>query len=534
MSGLIGGSLVVALVDQVDGHTKVRRVDPQPVGCSHCHPDAVRRPRGIARARRAHLPDLDPIINPHSGPTDESTALLNRWPRLLGTECNPIGLSGIADEPERPGWEGWCPGLRPQSRVSDNTPQAYRKKGPLHARASNVGVHFIGTNGWHQRMCRSWGHHQKYNPPVRHWAIGRSVAVGILAVLLGAGVCVLGCGVQQGDDIAHPVLTVASVDKHRGVAFEHAWGRAASTSGYGTDASARSLDHLRELGVNWITLTPFGFQRDPSAPSFRWRRTRDGTSDTHQTDTRLRLATAQAHARGMRVMLKPHIWLRPPAWVGMVEPRTDDDRAAWFETYEAFITHYARLANEIGIEALCIGNELSRTTHYESEWRQLIAAIRAVYSGRLTYGAHMDEVSSVPFWDALDAIGVSAYFPVGRARSPSHDDLVAGWAPITVRLGRLSARHDRPVLFTEIGYRSVDYATRHPWKYDHQPPINLQLQASAYAAFFDAVWTQRWFAGVYWWKWRSSLDDGGPSDSDYTPRGKPAENILRRYFKIGR
>ena len=357
--------------------------------------------------------------------------------------------------------------------------------------------------------------------------------------LLGAAVT--GCGRVSSSDATTSGPVVATSDKHRGIAFEHAWGRRAAAQGYGSAASARSLGHLQALGVNWITLTPFGFQRDPHAATFRWRgrpgRQAAATDEiesngrAERTETRLRRVTAQAREHDIRVMLKPHIWLRPPAWVGMVEPRTEADWAQWFDTYRAFILHYARLAQDTGIEAFCIGNELIRTTHRETEWRQLISDVRAVYAGFLTYGAHADAVGEIPFWDALDGIGVSAYFPVAHTRAPSRADIATAWTPIAARLARLSAQHGRPVLFTELGYRSVDFAARYPWRFDNTPPINLQLQADAYAAFFDAVWNQPWFLGVYWWKWRSSLEDGGPQNDDYTPRGKPAEDVLRQRYR---
>jgi hypothetical protein len=61
-------------------------------------------------------------------------------------------------------------------------------------------------------------------------------------------------------------------------------------------------------------------------------------------------------------------------------------------------------------------------------------------------------------------------------------------------------------------------------------PVNLQVQADAYAAFFETVWRQPWFGGVYWWKWFSDPDDGGTENNDYTPRRKPAELVLQQYF----
>ena len=325
---------------------------------------------------------------------------------------------------------------------------------------------------------------------------------------------------------AQAIVGPTVVAKHHGVAFEHAWGRRAASFGYGTAASGDSLTQLKDLGVTWISVTPFGFQRRPSDSVIRWSRSGGG-----ETDERLRAVVTQAHTRGISVMLKPHIWLRPPAWVGMVASQTEADWEAWFASYRTFILHYAVLAEETGMEALCIGNELKGTTDREREWRNLIADIRGVYNGDLTYGAHADELWTLPFWDALDYIGVSAYFSLANKLSPTRTEMVAAWHPHVSRLGKLSAKWDRPVLFTELGYRSVDFAAQYPWNFDGTTQVNLELQADAYRAFFEAVWPQPWFAGVHWWKWRSSLDDGGAGNDDYTPRLKPAEDVLKRYYK---
>ena len=358
-------------------------------------------------------------------------------------------------------------------------------------------------------------HH--YNSDVRR--LGFIVVLGFLALAESISVQPS----QGGPIVGGPTVPT----KHHGIAFEHAWGRRAASRGYGTIASGDSLSRLQTLGVNWISVVPFGFQRTPSDTEIR-----RGGARFSETDERLRAVGVQAHERGISVMLKPHVWLRPPAWVGMVAPKTEADWAAWFGSYRSFILHYAALARDTGIEALCIGNELKGTTHREEEWRDLIAEIRDVYEGVLTYGAHADEVWTLPFWDTLDYIGVSAYFALSDKPSPTRSEMVAAWEPHVNRLARLAARWDRPVLFTELGYRSVDFAAQYPWKFDGTTPVNLRLQADAYTAFFEAVWPKPWFAGVHWWKWRSSLDDGGADNDDFTPRSKPAEEVLRQIYRI--
>src|SRR5262249_28895385 len=137
----------------------------------------------------------------------------------------------------------------------------------------------------------------------------------------------------------------------------------------------------------------------------------------------------------------------------------------WFDNYRRFILHYASVAQAEGMEVLCVGAELvSATRGHESEWRRLIAETRAIYHGRLTYAANWDrEFEQIKFWDALDYIGVQAYFPLAGGDHPTLDDLKKGWAPHVEHLAALSRRFDRPVLFTEIGYASAPGAAARPW-----------------------------------------------------------------------
>ncbi|HWX25367.1 MAG TPA: hypothetical protein VN083_10010 [Vicinamibacteria bacterium] len=310
--------------------------------------------------------------------------------------------------------------------------------------------------------------------------------------------------------------------KHRGVCYAHAVGFL-KDGGYGSPASEKSLEALRALGVKWISVTPFGFQREANASTFRW-------GGTDETDARLRAVTAQAHALGMRVMMKPHLWLRPPSWPGSIEPRSEEGWAEWFETYERFAVHYAGVAADSHVDALCIGNELSKTTAHEKEWRGIIASVRRAYAGPLTYGAEMEEVFSVPFWDALDFIGVSGYYPLVEARSPDRSSLVAAWGPILARLSQLANRWRRKIVFTEAGYRSADFAAWKHWQVPGNATVNLRLQADAYEAFFQAVWPQPWFGGAYFWKWFSYPGHSGPDSNEWEIENKPAEAVLSRHY----
>jgi hypothetical protein len=319
--------------------------------------------------------------------------------------------------------------------------------------------------------------------------------------------------------------TLFAVGPHRGMSYAHAMRHG---QGYGSDASARSLRKLKDLGVEWISITPFGFQRDAAAPGFRWFAA--GARGAGETDESLQAVTLQAHALGLKVMLKPHIWLRPPQWPGSIEPRSEADWAAWFDAYEEFAVHYAALAQREGMDAFCVGNELAKTTVRQAPWRRVIASARKAYAGPITYGAEGEEVFRVPFWDALDFIGVSAYYPLMSAASPGRAALAEAWQPVADRLRALSARERRRVVFTELGYRSAPFAAWRHWEIEDTSPVDLRAQAEAYEAFFQAVWGQPWFGGVYWWKWFSHPAHSGPASNDFELENKPAEAVVGRHY----
>ncbi len=306
--------------------------------------------------------------------------------------------------------------------------------------------------------------------------------------------------------------------KHRGVCYAHSM---RPGQGYGSADSEASLRALAGMGVRWISITPFGFQRTSDATEIRW-----GGQRIAESDDRLRAVTRQARALRLKVMLKPHIWLRPPAWPGSINHATDAAWAQWFAAYRAFILHYAELAQGEGMDAFCIGNELQYASLRDREWRDVIAGVRGAYAGPITYGATAEEVTGVPFWDAVDFIGVSAYFPLVAEGTPPPAALTAAWRPVSDRLRALSARHGKRVVFTEIGYRSADFAAWRHWEIKDDAAVNLQAQANAYAAFFESEWDEDWMGGAHFWKWFSHPGHSGPDSNDFEFEGKPAAAVV--------
>jgi hypothetical protein len=139
----------------------------------------------------------------------------------------------------------------------------------------------------------------------------------------------------------------------------------------------------------------------------------------------------------------------------------------------------------------------------------------------------------VAFWDAFDAIGLDCYYPLSEKDDPSDDELRVNAKRIAEKIGAVAKKYRQPVLVTEIGFCS----TANPWKRPHEDgrrnAVNLETQRRCYKAMIQAFSERNhdWLAGVYWWKWPSTLEDGGPEDSQFTPNDKPAAQVVAKWYK---
>ncbi len=246
-------------------------------------------------------------------------------------------------------------------------------------------------------------------------------------------------------------------------------------------------------------------------------------------DEGVRRAIAAAHNMGLKVLLFPIIMVERRAageWRGKLAPA---DRDRWYESYRSFILHYASLAEACGAEEFSVGSELGSMQVDAERWRSLISVVRANYRGRLLYSANWDDYESVPFWRDLDAIGVTGYYELVKSgtETPSVALLTAAWQPLIADLRRVATREERKVVLTEVGYTSQAIAARHPWDYTRAGKVDLAAQERLYLALAQAWSSVPELGGLYLWNW---FGDGGGGDNGYTPRGKPSEQVIRRWF----
>jgi len=114
-----------------------------------------------------------------------------------------------------------------------------------------------------------------------------------------------------------------------------------------------------------------------------------------------------------------------------------------------------------------------RRARYEQSWRALIAAVRRVYAGPLSYAANFDQVEEVGFWDALDVVGVNAYYPLstwGLTGERLQAALISSWWEIAGRLNELAERNGGaarvlPVVIFELGWTRKAGSTVRPFSY---------------------------------------------------------------------
>lgn len=296
-------------------------------------------------------------------------------------------------------------------------------------------------------------------------------------------------------------------------------------------ATQAHVDRVNNTNANYAAVMPFGFVRSLEDPTVIFNQEDQWFGETKAGGKQY---IEILKKNDIKIMLKPQIWVWHGEFTGDMIMKTEEDWLKLEATYEDFVLTYAELAEETGVEIYCIGTELEEFVKNRPEfWSSLIDKVRKVYSGKLTYAANWDEYKRTPFWSKLDFIGVDAYFPLSDKRNPTKEEMAAGWQKWKPTLLEISKKADRPILFTEFGYRSMDYTAHKPWLVDrNETKVNLQAQADALAVIFEEFWTEEWFSGGFVWKWFIHHEKvGGPNDNRFTPQNKPAELVLQNAFQ---
>ena len=283
------------------------------------------------------------------------------------------------------------------------------------------------------------------------------------------------------------------------------------------------LDEIVGVGATDVSLVVRWAQRDIEATSIA------PTDPLTPPDELVQWVVEQAHARGLRVFVMPILHLEKRgrgAWRGTLEP---SDEEGWWRSYTAFILHYATLLANARIELFSVGSELLNMEPEKARWVRLIKQVRRVLpKTKLTYSSNWDSFEVPQFWDKLDVVGMTAYQELSSKRDPSVAELKQGWWSFEQRLDLWAREFDRHYIFTEVGYPSHALGAKYPWDYVSKSDPDPALQARCYQALMEQWHDKKRLKGLFLWNWfgPKSLEDRG-----YSPRGKPAEMILKHWFR---
>ena len=295
------------------------------------------------------------------------------------------------------------------------------------------------------------------------------------------------------------------------------WGWAGRRGTWTGPEAERSMDLMvSRLGVSWTAVTFAALQDTPQSTTIRWR------DEPTVTDDEVRSAIRAAKARGLHVVLKPVVNVANVTWRAHIDFFERDvpgepTWGEWFAAYTQFVVHYARIAADEGVEMLCIGCEMVQSDRREAQWRSLIAEIRAVYDGLLTYNCDKYQEDRLTWWDAVDVMSSSGYYPI--------DD----WEAQLDRIGGAVEAAGKPFFFMEAGCPSRTGSAARPndWALPGSP--SGAEQADWYRATFEACGRRPWVRGFMLWDWPARLYDeaDAAANDDYCVFGKPAEAVVR-------
>lgn len=296
----------------------------------------------------------------------------------------------------------------------------------------------------------------------------------------------------------------------------------------------KSQDLLFDTGINWMCFA-FSIHQEKFSSTEIYFDYRNSLTDKEIIHT-----INRAHQRGIKVCLKPVINLRDGVWRALInfpdEDMWGEDKYwdTWFEYYTAFLCHYAEIAADTGCEMFCVGCEMSGTERKEKHWRNTIQEVKKIYTGPLVYNANHGREMEVSWFDAIDYIGTSAYYKVGKKPGDSKENMVTEWEKVAKRLKEVSEYFKKPVIFMEIGVRSAKGCAMMPWDFNHTEfERSEDEQGNFYDSCLEVFSGEAWFKGIFWWDWSTCIYDTkeeAKQDTGFNIHLKKAEEIMKNWY----
>lgn len=289
----------------------------------------------------------------------------------------------------------------------------------------------------------------------------------------------------------------------------------------GRAESKESLKQMRDTtNCNMVIFAPAAWMKNAHSEEI------DYCSDKTCGDEELCNIIRYAKELGLTVGLKPTVNCLDGTWRAHVNFFDEDvpcepKWSNWFAAYTDFQMHFAGLAQEAGCDLFIAGCEMVMSERREQEWRRLIADIRTVYNGPVSYNTDKYQEHNVTWWDCVDIISSSGYYPA--------DD----WENQLARIEKVVKRFDKPFFFAELGCMSLEGSKHVPNNWELKGDVDLEGQAEWYEKMFQAVNKNPWVQGLAFWSWHDTLfeEEEALIDKGYEIYGKPALAVVKEKWK---
>ena len=310
------------------------------------------------------------------------------------------------------------------------------------------------------------------------------------------------------------------------------------------DLYLESIDEIADLGCNAVEIVTPAFQEHGASDKIELL-TGPGRGPSREMLVKL---LSHAHRRGLTTTLMPVVLFTNPRgneWRGKISPEYWDN---WWDSYHRMTDYFLDIANESHVDIYVVGSELLSTEKQIARWEAVIKRAREKFSGRLAYSTNWDHFHVPTLWKQLDVIGISGYWDLTTkaddADRPTDAELAERWADIRKKVIDFAREQQRQVIITEVGYPSLPWGIKDPWNYVNSEKVasDTAVQARGYASFLKA-WDDllaptddgvgggdtALVRGVYFYEW-SPYFRGGPHDTTYGVRGKPAHGLVRDWL----
>jgi hypothetical protein len=284
-----------------------------------------------------------------------------------------------------------------------------------------------------------------------------------------------------------------------------------------TDFTA-ALFKLRSIGINTLYLSPTYFTPDPTSDAIY-----DSSGNISESD--LFTAITLAKSQGFNVVLKPHVNCSNGQPRYLINPT---NYSRWLVSYKNFILHYLSIAQINKLNSFVVATELDSVVEHDS-FIAFCDSIRESSQISIIYSSSSNHFVNTKLWQHVDVMGINAYFNLDNSLPPSPNTMHESWNYWLILISQYSSMKRKHVIITEVGYVSRNTAAKNPGDFSGDTIEGLNVQKECYEALLSQADCFDKIKGIVFWQWELGKDDIREK-FDYTPRGKPAENVIQKYW----